>query len=118
VKGQSFGRRLGFAFAGLRHTVRREASFRVHLLAAAAVLAVVIVMRPPPVWCALLALAVGAVLVSELVNTALETLLDHLHPEQHPEIGVVKDIAAAAVLVASVMAAAVGIAFVLWYVLG
>jgi diacylglycerol kinase len=45
------------------------------------------------------------------LNSALEALADHLHPDQHPQIGVAKDLAAAAVLIASMVAAAVGAAF-------
>ncbi|MOA32462.1 Undecaprenol kinase [compost metagenome] len=113
MKGQPFGRRLGFAWHGLRQALRRERSFRSHLLAAAAVLVLLLITRPAPLWWAVMALAVGLVLVAELVNSALESLIDHLHPERHPEIGVAKDIAAGAVLVASAVALVVGAAFVL-----
>ena len=63
-------------------------------------------------WWAVLGLAVAAVLMAELFNTALETLIDHVHPEQHPEIGAAKDIAAGAVLIASAAAVVVAVAFV------
>jgi undecaprenol kinase len=53
------------------------------------------------------------VLVAELLNTALEELIDHLHPGQHPAMGRAKDMAAGAVLVASLFAVAVGVAWVL-----
>ena len=53
------------------------------------------------------------VLAAELVNTAVELLADHLHPEQHPNIKIVKDCAAAAVLIASMGAVGVAIAFVI-----
>lgn len=112
MKGQSFGRRMGFALQGLRQARRRERSFRAQLLAAAAVLALLLIARPAPLWWAVMALAVGLVLVAELVNSALETLIDRLHPERHPEIGAAKDIAAGAVLVASGAALVVGAAFV------
>ncbi|MCM2321253.1 MAG: diacylglycerol kinase [Pseudomonas sp.] len=113
MKGQPFIKRVGFALHGLRLAVQREGSFRSHLLASAAVLAVLLLTRPAPLWWALLALAVGLVLVAELVNSALEALIDHLHPESHPEIGAAKDIAAGAALVASGIAVVVGVAFVL-----
>lgn len=113
MKGQPFIRRVGFALHGLQLAVRREGSFRTHLLATAAVLLVLLVTRPAPLWWALLALAVGLVLVAELVNSALEALSDHLHPEVHPEIGAAKDIAAGAVLLASGIAVVVGVAFAL-----
>ena len=113
MKGQPFVRRLGFALRGLKLAAGRERSLRSHLLAAAALLAGLLATRPPALWWALLALAAGLVLVAELFNSALETLLDHLHPGQHPEIGAAKDIAAGAVLVASAIALLAGVAFLL-----
>jgi len=110
-KGQGFARRAGFALNGIRLAVGRERSMRTHMLAAAAVLAALAVTRPPALWWAILALAVGLVLVAELANSALETLIDRVHPERHPEIGAAKDIAAGAVLVASGIALVVGVAF-------
>ena len=61
-------------------------------------------------WLALV-IVIGFVFILEIINTAIETLADHLHPGQHPEIGVVKDVAAGAVLVASVVAVIVGLAY-------
>ncbi|HEY6611360.1 MAG TPA: diacylglycerol kinase [Pseudomonas sp.] len=113
MKGQPFIKRVGFALHGLRLAVQREGSLRTHLLAAAAVLVLLLATRPEALWWALLALAVGLVLVAELVNSALEALIDHLHPDSHPEIGAAKDIAAGAALVASGVALLVGVAFVL-----
>lgn len=113
MKGQPFHRRLGFALHGLYLAFVRERSFRTHLLAAALVLVALLATRPDPVWWAAGALAIGLVLVAELFNTALETLVDHLHPERHPQIRVVKDVAAGAVLVASIVAVLVATAFIL-----
>jgi diacylglycerol kinase (ATP) len=67
-------------------------------------------LRPAPVWWALVAVTVAAVLAAELVNTALEQLADRLHPEQHPQIKAAKDCGAAAVLVCSIAALAVAAA--------
>lgn len=113
MKGQSFGKRLGFALHGLQLALRREMSFRTHFLAALAVLLTLCVTRPSVIWWAIVMLATGLVMVAELLNTAIETLVDHLHPEQHPEIGAVKDIAAGGVLVASLIALLVAGAFLL-----
>ena len=113
MKGQTFRRRLGFAMRGLALAVRRERSLRTQLLAAGTVLALLLATRPAAVWWALLLLACALVLVAELLNSALEALVDHLHPERHPAVGAAKDIAAGAVLLASVGAVAVGVAFVL-----
>ena len=113
MKGQTFLRRLGFALNGLRSGFQRESSFRTHAYAAVAVLAGLALLRPPIIWWAICILAIGIVLVAELLNSALETLADRLHPEQHPEIRVAKDLAAAAVLVAALVALLVGIMFLI-----
>ena len=112
MKNQGFLRRLGFALAGLRETWRAEQSFRIHVVATAGVLAVLLWLRPAASWWAIAALTVAFVMATEIVNTALEGLADHLHPEQHPKIKAVKDCAAGAVLVASIAALGVAAAFV------
>jgi diacylglycerol kinase (ATP) len=111
MKNQPFARRLRFAWAGLASALRAENSFRLHVIAAFGVLAALLWLRPAPLWWALLAVAVVLVLAAELINTALEHLADHLHPEQHPRIKVVKDCAAAAVLISALGALAVAAAF-------
>ena len=111
MKNQTLLRRLAFAFAGLRTAWRTEQSFKTHVAAGAAVLGVLIWLEPAPAWWAIGALTVAFVLAAELLNTAVEALADHLHPEQHPAIKAVKDCAAGAVLVASVGALAVAAAF-------
>jgi diacylglycerol kinase len=50
------------------------------------------------VWWALVGFVIAVVLAFEALNGALETLVDHLHPDIHPEIRIVKDMAAGAVL--------------------
>ncbi len=112
LKNQSFLARLKFAFAGIVAGLRAEHSLRFHLAALAGVIIVCITTRPEPVWWALLTLASAAVIAAELFNTALEHLADHLHPEVHPTIRIVKDCAAGAVLVASLGALGVAAAFV------
>jgi diacylglycerol kinase (ATP) len=104
MKNQPFASRLGFALGGLRFALHSERSFRIHLLAVAVVFAALLWLRPAPLWWAVVALACAIVLAAELINTAIEHLADHLHPEIHPGIKRVKDCAAAAVLVASVCA--------------
>ena len=113
MKNQGFWKRLGFAAQGLRAALRHEQSFRQQCLAAAAVLAVLAWRRPAAVWWALLLLNCGLVLSAELFNTALEHTLDHLSPAIHPAVKIAKDCAAAAVLMLSLTAVAVFLAFLL-----
>jgi diacylglycerol kinase (ATP) len=83
------------------------------LIAVVAVLVALCIVRPAPAWWAIGLLTVGLVLVAELLNSALEALADRRHPEQHPQIQIAKDLAAAAVLVASGTALIVAAIFIL-----
>ncbi len=109
-KNKAFIHRLSFALAGIAHALRAERSLRTQAGALLAVLVALIVLRPPPLGWALVLLASSAVLAAELFNTAIERLADHLHPDLHPEIRIVKDCAAAGVLLVSAGAAIVGVA--------
>ena len=112
MKNQGLLRRFGFALAGLRAAWRAEQSFRIHVIAAVGVLGTLLWLQPPPPWWAIAALTIALVMATEIVNTSLERLADHLHPQQHPAIKAVKDCAAGAVLVASIAALGVAAAFV------
>lgn len=113
MKNRSFAVRLGFALGGIGHALRAERSFRTQALAAAAVVAVLCWLHPAPIWWAVIGLTCTAVLAAELLNTALEHLADHLHPDQHPSIKIVKDLGAAAVLILSVGALLVAAALLI-----
>lgn len=67
-------------------------------------------LKPMPIWWALVSLTIGGVLGAEMFNTALESLMDHLHPEQHAAIKFSKDCAAGAVLIFSLASIGVLIA--------
>lgn len=108
MKNARFLTRLGYALAGIATVWRRERSFRTQFWLGAGALVVVIALRPPPIWIAALAIAAALVLTLEMVNAALEYLMDHLHPDHHAAIGAAKDAAAGAVLIASIAALVVG----------
>ena len=110
MKGRPFRARMGFALAGIRAGWAREASFRSQARLAAAALLALLVLRPAPIWWALVALCCAIVLALELVNSAMEAVIDLLHPGIHPSIKAAKDLLAGAVLVASVAALAVAVA--------
>jgi len=101
---------MGFALAGLVHGLRTEKSVRFEAVVLVLVLVALVILRPEPIWWAATALASAGVLAAELLNTAIETLADHLCPEIHPRIRVVKDCAAAAVFVSVVGALVVAAA--------
>ncbi|HEX5356636.1 MAG TPA: diacylglycerol kinase [Aquabacterium sp.] len=111
MKGHRFIDRLGFAWAGLCAAWRLEKSIKTHSMAAAGVVVLLMTARAPAIWWAIMALTIALVVATELLNTAIEALADHLHPQQHEAIKLTKDVAAGAVLVASLLALVVGVAF-------
>ena len=84
MKNRSLAERVGFAVAGWRAAWRRERSFRTQACIAAAALLVLIVLRPAPIWWAIVAVTCALVLALELINSALEALVDLLHPGSPP----------------------------------
>ena len=109
MKGRPIHERMGFAFAGLVEAYARESSFRVHVRTLLGAVVVLLVVRPAPVWWAAIAIVAALVLAFEMLNSALEGLVDLLHPAIHPEVKVIKDMASAAVLVAGMGALAVAV---------
>ena len=108
VKNKAFHQRLGHVGAGIRLIWRRERTFRTHCRFAAGALALAAALRVSPVWWALIVLCIALVVALEALNSALEYLIDRLHPQIHDEIKCAKDAAAGAILLASIGTAFVG----------
>jgi diacylglycerol kinase (ATP) len=113
VKNRPFRERMGFAVEGIRTGWRREASFRTQTAMAGVALLALIVLRPAPIWWALVAVTCALVLALELLNSAMEAVIDLLHPGIHPAIKLAKDMLAGAVLAISAAALIVGVAMVI-----
>lgn len=113
MKNRNFVERLGFAVAGVLAGWRRERSFRTHSLFAGLALLALLLLWPAPVWWALVALAIALVMALELVNSAIETIIDRLHPERHEEMRIAKDMLAGAVLLISLAALVVALMLVI-----
>lgn len=103
-----FVRRLFPALAGLRLALTLPEVLP-HVLVGLLVVTVGLVVCLDRVSWALLAGAIGLVLVAEVVNSALEHALDALHARRSAAIRSAKDLAAAAVLLASVAASVIGL---------
>ncbi len=113
MKNRPFHERLKFALDGLTAAWRRERSFRTQTTIAALVVMVLIWFQASLAWWAIIALTISFVLTTELLNSAFEGLIDHLHPNRHPEVRVIKDMAAGAVLLASIGAVVIGLLFLI-----
>lgn len=90
---------------------------RNHFVAAVAVLLSALFLRVTPVEFALLAISVLSVLCAELINTAIEAIVDLVSPGYHPLAKTAKDTAAGAVLTAALGAAIMGYLILAKYIL-
>jgi len=96
------------AFRGLKFGIRGHSSFSVHFFFAALVLAAAVVLGCTLIeWCLLLG-CIGFVLTAELFNSAIETLFRGFSPDVQNRSWQALDIAAGAVLLASITAAVIG----------
>ena len=98
-----------YAFNGLKFFFINDHNGRVHLFAAIIVIALSFYLQLSGLeWIAILSV-ISAVVVAEIINSAIEKLADVVSPEYHPKIKIVKDLAAAAVLVTAFLAVGVGL---------
>lgn len=106
---RKFIRGFGYAFNGIWHAVTTQLNFRVHLVAAViAIYGGWALHISPGEWLWII-LCIGVVLATELFNTAIEFLTDLVSPEYNKKAGLVKDIAAGAVLVTAICALVIGL---------
>lgn len=97
------------AIAGVRRFIRHEHNARIHLAATIGVVIAGLLLHVSPVEAAVLAVVTGLVWVAEILNTCIERMADHITKDQHPEIKIIKDLAAGAVLVAAAIAVITGL---------
>lgn len=98
-----------FAFAGLWYALRTQRNTRIHLVIAACAIALGVWLGLPSTQWPVLALTIGFVLVSEMLNTVAETLVDLVSPGYHPLAKIIKDVTAGAVLLAALISVIVGL---------
>jgi diacylglycerol kinase (ATP) len=97
-----------YAFEGIIHVLRTQRNLRIHFLAAVLVFAGAVAVGVSRLQLIALLLAIAFVLVAEMLNTAIEGVIDVSTTSFDPNAKLAKDIAAGAVLIASVAAVAVG----------
>jgi undecaprenol kinase len=102
---------IGFTYAmnGLKEVFKSERNFRLHLLSTILVFIVGTLYNITiGEWIAVV-IVVGLVITAEILNTAIEEIINYIKPEIHPAAKRIKDLAAAGVFVSSLTALVVGL---------
>ncbi len=106
----SWRQKFAHASRGLNRAIRTQNSFAVHMAIGGVAVGAAGLLRVTAVEWAVLAVTIGLVLVTETVNTAVESLARAVDTGFHPRLRDALDIASAAVLLAAATAVAVGLA--------
>ena len=97
MRSPSWTKRFRYAFNGIIYCFVSQQNMKIHAVAAAIALAA-----------ALYLLVIAGVMVAEMLNTAIETVVDLVSPEHHRLAQIAKDVAAGAVMLMAVVALIVG----------
>lgn len=108
-------RSFSHAIKGILFTLRSERNFQVEVMVAGVVFFLMLLLPLSRLEDIMLVVAVIAVLVLELINTAIERIMDILKPRVHPYARVVKDVMAGAVFIVSLGAFFLGVIIFLPY---
>lgn len=98
-----------YAIKGLIYTFRSQLNFKIHCFAGlgAIILGLILGLNQNEwLW---IIFSISLVIILELVNTSIEILVDLVSPERQPKAGAIKDVAAAAVLIAALTALIIGL---------
>lgn len=95
-------RSFAYAWEGLSYVYTTQANMRIHVLSAALAGAACIVTGVGRIEVLMVVLAIAGVLLAEVVNTVAESMTDLLEPSRNPIAKVIKDVAAAGVLISAV----------------
>ena len=98
-----------YACKGAWLLISTEASIKVQVCIGVVMTVIGLLCHLTPTEWILQTLTIGLVIAFEGVNTAIENIADFIHPEQHPKIGLIKDISAGAVFMMAITAIIVGL---------
>ena len=98
-----------YAFNGLKILFREEHNARVHLFVAIGAIVLSFVLKISAIeWIAVI-MVICLVFITEIINTSIENIADFISPERHAKIKVIKDLAAAAVIISAIISVIIGL---------
>jgi diacylglycerol kinase len=117
VYNKSLVKSFGYAFEGLFHAIRCNRNFKIHLAVALIVILLSIFFHVRSFEMGILGVMILLVILSEMINTAIEEMVNLITNKHAKEAKIAKDVAAGMVLVASIGSVIVGISIFTPYIL-
>jgi len=98
-----------YAFDGIQEAFQSERNMKIHFIMMILAIILGIILNLSSVEWAVLTVTIGMVLILEFINTSIEQIVDIVSPEKQEKAKIAKDVAAAGVLISSIVAILVGI---------
>jgi len=108
INGRRFVKSFKYAFEGVHYAFKNDQNLLVHLIVAFIVINISIALRVTPSQMAILGLTMMMVITAEMINSAIEKMVDLITKEHRQEAKIAKDVAAGMVLVTALAAAIIG----------
>lgn len=108
-KNKNFIEALKNSSTGMKYAFQTERNLKIQLVFAMIAIILAIVLKLTPMEWMILMVVIGSVLFAEMVNTAIEIMLDAYTQEPNKNIKLVKDVASGAVLLTSIVSVVIGI---------
>ena len=108
MRDRKFFESVNAAVEGFVHVMKSERNMRIHFLMAIFFITLGVYLNFTSIEILMLCVTIMLVLISEMLNTAIELIVDMIKSEFHPVARIIKDVGAGAVLLASVNAIVVG----------
>lgn len=102
-------KRIRWAASGLCEFLKSEVHARIHLVAIMIVVAAGLFFGLTSLEWMLIVISIGMVILAEIINTVIEKMMDFVHPDFHPDIKIIKDMGAGAVLWVVLIAVVIGV---------
>lgn len=109
LDGRKKGIGFSFAWNGLIQIIKLEKNIKIHFFITVLVLCAGVFFHVSLMEWTILVLVVGFVLVTEIINSVIERVMDYLNPEIHPSAKLIKDISAGAVLLSAIISIVIGL---------
>jgi len=97
-----------FAFNGIKNLIKNEHNSRIHIVTLICVIVLGILLKIELIEWIAISIVSGLVILTELLNTAIERLADFVESDWNEKIGIIKDYCAGAVLISAVISVIVG----------
>ncbi len=98
-----------YAIEGLIYTVKTQRNMKVHLVVAVLAIIASVLLKLTSIEWAIILVLIGLVLMTEMLNTAIEAIIDLSSPEYHKLAKIAKDVGAGMVLVFAILAVIAGL---------